>query len=73
MNNRLSSGADVETAGEPEQLLGPVGCGPDGASSRLACIGCPVSNIGIPIKAGEFYPKKNLREVPNFEADKRQQ
>ena len=24
MNNRLSSGADVETAGEAEQLLGPV-------------------------------------------------
>ena len=23
-NNRSSSGADVETAGEPEQLLGPV-------------------------------------------------
>ena len=49
MNNTSSSEPDVETAGEPEQLLGPVAQMERQAPMYLQAA---VSNIGIPIKAG---------------------
>ena len=50
MNNISSRGPDVETAGEPEQLLRPV-AHIVGRSSRK---GKPISTFGIQVSTREF-------------------
>ena len=65
MNNRSSSGPDVETAGEPEQLLGPVA-----QMERQARIGGRIKHWN-PNQSRIIQPQRKPQWSANFEVYKR--